>query len=52
MKPKEKAQEIFNGTKPVLGVLVSDLSLRVIELPFYTEWDYPDKWGGGKDTIR
>ena len=38
--------------KPLLGVVVSDLSARVIDRPFYTSWDYPSEWGGGTDSIR
>lgn len=38
--------------KPMLGVVVSDLSARVIDKPFYTSWDYPSEWGGGTDSIR
>ena len=37
--------------KPLLGVVVSDLSARVIDKPFYTSWDYPSEWGGGTDSI-
>jgi len=38
--------------KPMLGVVVSDLSARVIDKPFYTSWDYPSEWGGGTGSIR
>ena len=41
-----------NDAKPLLGVVVSNLSERVIDRPFYTEWDYPSEWGGGTDSIR
>jgi hypothetical protein len=41
-----------NDAKPLLGVVVSNLSERVIDKPFYTEWDYPSEWGGGTDSIR
>ena len=37
---------------PLLGVVVSDLKERVIEKPYYTEWDFPAEWGGGTDSIR
>jgi hypothetical protein len=41
-----------NDAKPLLGVVVSNLSERVVDKPFYTEWDYPAECGGGKDSIR
>ena len=35
------------AAKPLLGVVVSQLSARAIDKPFYTAWDYPSEWGGG-----
>lgn len=41
-----------NCTKPLLGVVVADLRERVIEKPYYMDWDYPAEDGGGIGSIR
>lgn len=44
-----KNEEQNPATSNVLvSVVVSDLASRVIDKPFYTEWE----WGGGKGSIR
>ena len=37
---------------PLLNITISELKDRVIEKPYYTEWDFPVEWGGGTDSIR
>lgn len=41
----DNTAELSNTSKPILGIVPSDLDNRVIVKPNYIEFDYPSEWG-------